>query len=352
MISIRTLNHSDDSEYINFLDSLSHASRSVLGYHYPFYRDMLESIGLGHACYFGAWDGPTLIGVLPAFTKRSEIGTAYCSLPFFGPNAGVLCHRSSQEEEIHRSLINELLAHARDDDAISCSIYTPFLSPEPFNNYYRKYCRDAVSIEKFTQYNPLVGEPNWPSKKKWDIRKAYQQGIEVSSKHDDAHLDTVYEIYKTQCLSRGIPLKPRECLNHLTADCVLNKYSKIYYALHEGRVVGALLTVYSSVVASYYLPCCLPDYISKQVNTLLLDVAIREAHAMGISFWNWEASSDRQSGVYKFKRRWGATDELYNIYVTPFKPHSFYASVGAHAISEHFPNFYVYPFHLIDKLAN
>src|SRR5262249_11014148 len=119
-----------DEEIVSFLNSLGRVTPSVLGYHYPFYRDMLVEIGIGQPIYLGARLNDTLIGLLPAFKMDSTAGVVYASLPFFGPNAGVLSNADERRGEIHRALLQTILARARQDRALSCSIYTPFLFDE------------------------------------------------------------------------------------------------------------------------------------------------------------------------------------------------------------------------------
>src|SRR4051812_34188191 len=110
-LKVTLLEKTTDAVYAAFLDRLSGKNPAVLGYHYPFYRDMLVSAGIGEPLYYGAWAGPELVGVLPGFIKKSPAGLAYCSLPFFGPNAGVLCAGGDAESEIHRELLTTVLRY-------------------------------------------------------------------------------------------------------------------------------------------------------------------------------------------------------------------------------------------------
>jgi len=80
-----------DDQLEEFLSKLSEVDSCVLGYHFPFYRDMLLGIEVGEPFYLGLFEEDEIVAVLPGFIKTSELGKVYSSLPFFGPNSGVLC---------------------------------------------------------------------------------------------------------------------------------------------------------------------------------------------------------------------------------------------------------------------
>lgn len=148
---VELLNESHDPEYIAFLDRLGQTSPSVLGYYYPFYRDMLTSIGVGTPLYWGAWQGGELVGILPGFTRRADPGISYCSLPYFGPNAGVLCAADEMERPVHSALIAAVLDYMHSQrDPLTASFYTPFY----FDRYqcYDVLLPEAIIVPKSTLF--------------------------------------------------------------------------------------------------------------------------------------------------------------------------------------------------------
>ncbi|MBI3711059.1 MAG: GNAT family N-acetyltransferase [Proteobacteria bacterium] len=337
---VEQLRRDQDSELTAFLDTLGAGSVPVLGYHYPYYRDMLEAIGVGEPHYLGARRNGTLIGCLPAFQKKSPAGTVISSLPFFGPNGGVLC-APEQAEAIHAVLLAAIVEHARGADALSCSIYTPFQLPD-FGLYDRALSGWPV-VEKFTQYQSL-GDSRDQSVT-WSLRKAQRLGVTVSTELTPERLDGFYAIYTQNCRDYGIPLKPRACVDFLTTPEMLRTRTRIYFALHENKVLGGLLMVWSPAVASYYIPCSLSEARNMQPGTMLIDAAMRDAHAAGLRLWNWESSPSRDSGVYKFKKNWGGTIErAYRIYVQSFAGEDRIRTLGRDGIAREFPYFFVWPF--------
>ena len=350
-IDVEELLLGDDDEYISFLNRLGHISPSVLAYHYPFYRDMLVEIGVGQPVYLGARLNGKLVGVLPAFTRESTLGIVYSSLPYFGPNAGVLYSDSEARAEIHTALLQALLSRAEQDKALSCSVYTPFLFDE--FQLYDAAMPDALVVDKFTQYLDLKTVP-WGKEIAYDskeitrnLRKAKRRGVAISKDITPERVEAFFAIYERNCNDHGIPLKPRKCLEFLVGEGIRSGHADIYFAFHEGEMVAGFLVIWSPLTASYYMSCILTSAKSLQAHTALIDQAIQDARARGIQIWNWESSPSRELGVYRFKKQWGSVEASYRIYVQAFHTRDKFQRLGRDGILGHFPFFFVYPFDLL-----
>ncbi len=343
-MKVTELSKDDDPALTTFLDSLAQSSASVLGYHYPFYRDMLVSLGLGDPLYLGVYDGAQLVGILPSMVRRSAHGLAINSLPFFGPNAGALSSAEGKRE-VHQLLVDELLRRAEAEKALSCSVYTPFLGDA--EDVYASAFQGGARVDKLTQYLRL-DRIQWSAEVRRDLRHAEQLGVTVTTNITQTRLDAFYAIYETNCQDHGIPLKPRRCIDELTRPAVLGKRTHMYLALVEGRVIGGLLMIWSPATASYYIPCSDRAFRTSQPGSLLIDHAARHAQQAGLRIWNWESSPDRESGVYRFKKKWGSEECTYRVYCRSFAGTDKLAELGRERIASEFPYFFVWPF---DRLA-
>lgn len=339
-VEVVELSSRDDAETTSFLNSLAGESVSVLGYHYPPYRDMLQSLGVGRPRYLGARRKGQLCGYLPVFQKQSASGSVLCSLPFFGPNAGVLCAQLDRKE-IHSALLGELLSLAESDGVLSCSVYTPFR----FDDFalYEESFTGAVVANKLTQYLDL-SLVRWPKGVSYDLRRAQKASISVTSEVTRERLESFFEIYWQNCTDHGIPPKPRACLEFLTAAKVRGALTQVYFAIMEDKLVAGLLVVFSPATASYYLPCSAAEFRSHQPGPLLIDRAVQDARSRGIRFWNWESSPGRDSGVYAFKEKWGSQEAAYRVYCKTFQSEEKIRQLGRERIAREFPYYYVWPF--------
>lgn len=342
------LDKSFDDELISFLNKLAHEGQPVLGYHYPFYRDMLETIGVGESFYTAVLnENNSFIAFFPGFIKSMEEGTVFSSLPFFGPNAGIICNYENPDcEELHNVLLNFLFKKLEKYNMISFSLYTPFNSDKLFN-IYGKLLTDVMCIDKFTNYID-IDTFKLSTSLAYDIRKADKSNVVIKTEIGLNDIDEIYKIYYKNCIDYDIPPKSKMCLEILIKQQHLNPNIKTYLAKIEDKLIGALLMIYSPQIASYYLPCSVHEYRSYQPTTLLINHAINECKERGIKIWNWESSPSKESGVFKFKKKWGSSEGHYKIYIKPYKNPEFYKGMGVNQIQELFPYYFVYPFNQLN----
>ncbi len=341
-MKVEQLKDSHDEECRAFLDRLGKSNPSVLGYYYPFYRDMLAHIGVGVPFYWGAWAGSQLVGLLPGFLRRSEHGLAYCSLPYFGPNAGVVCDPGEHAGEIHAALLTLVLDYlGGQPEPLTASFYTPFLLDR--HECYDDHIPDAVIVPKKTLYLDLQN-PTWESKIRYDLNKASKHGLAVSEELSPDRIETLYEIYRQNCLDHGIPLKPKPAIEFLLTRGIEYGRVSCYLAFEGSDLTAGLIVIWGPQTVSYYLPCSTPRGRSVQAGTFLIDWAIKEAGKRGVRYWNWESSPSIDSGVYRFKSKWGSIESDYRVYVRGFASIEKLRGIGAAGLSEHYPFFFIYPF--------
>jgi len=343
-MKVEALDSSKDIELINFLDELSLTSISVLGYHYPFYRNMLQQIQVGTPLYLGLFDNDKLLAVLPGFIKSTPAGNVYSSMPFFGPNAGILCAEDEKTKYAPIILVH-LIEFLKENEFISASIYSSFFSsPSIESNIFSPMF--PLEVKKFTSY---ISMPDLfiSNKVLYDIRKAEKEGVTISTNVTSEKVDKLFEIYHQNCEDFKIPEKPKACIEFLAAEAKSSENISFYFAEIDGKLIGGLIMIWSKSVASYYLPCSLNEYRSIQPNTLLIAHALNVAKEKRIKIWNWESSPDKESGVYKFKKKWGSSDGEYSIFIRNLKDTNFFKVLGKKGLSTLFKYFFVYPF---DKL--
>jgi hypothetical protein len=341
------LSEKNDAEIIEFLNDSGKNNPAVLGYHYPNYRNMLEKIGVGDALYIGVRNPEgKLIALFPGFIKTQPEGTVYSSLPFFGPNSGIICSlEGDTKKELYKSTLSFLMDHFDNYEMVSASIYSNFFDNTDVH-ILEEYLTDPIVVDKFTNYLQLENL-KLSSVRERNIRKAIKSGVKIRSTTDERDVDEIFEIYKQNCDDYGIPPKPKECLSTLIKQGESFETTKTYIAEYENCIIGALIMIYSPLTASYYLPCSKHEFRPLQPTTLLIKHAIEESKENGIKIWNWESSPSKDSGVYKFKRDWGSVDGYYKVFVKTYKPNTFFKQLGKEEISRLYPYYFVFPFNLM-----
>lgn len=344
---VRKLNVSDDQILTEFLNIQGQKSPSILGYHYPVYRDMLSRISVGEDYYLGLFEKEELIGYLPGFIKKTNVGNAYCSLPFFGPNAGIILADNIEKEQGYRMLIEHLLQNIeRIGNFISVSIYTPFL----FNEYglYEGMISSAILVDKFTQYL-FLPDTKWDNKISYDLRKANKSGIVISNEISKKNIDDFYQIYLDNCVEYSIPVKPKEAVYYLIEKGMDLGIVTLDFTFYEGKMIAGLMMLWGPSTASYYIPCTVDSVRTLQPNTLLIDHAVNYARQHGKNYWNWESSPAIDSGVFKFKKKWGSNKGDYKIIVYTPQGTEILKSLGKETIQKKFPYFFIYPFQNLEQ---
>ncbi|ACB33667.1 hypothetical protein Lcho_1399 [Leptothrix cholodnii SP-6] len=345
-VSVEDLSPENDAQVCAFLDALGRHTPEVLAYHYPFYRDMLAQVGAGTPVYLGARCDGELVGLLPAFMHRGELGATCTSLPFFGPNAGVLCSAppGALWRDIHAALLEALIARARQADAWACSVCTPFLSAH-FERY-DAAMPQALVVERSTQYQMLqtLADTQHAGALARNLRKAEAAGIEICTEPTPERVECFYAIYRQNCDAHGIPLKPRIALDRLMSEGLSGRHARVSFAYRAGEMLAGLLVLVSPRTVSYYTPCTRAEDRALQPGVLLIDRAMRTARAAGQTHWNWESSPGRDSGVYRFKQKWGAREAGYRTYVMALRDEQAFRQLGRQRLAAAFPWHYVYPF--------
>ncbi len=344
-MELKVLTAEDDPAYVQFLDKLSSQCDHVLGYHYPFYRDIIQQCGIGTPCFIGAFVRNELLAVVPGFVKSTKIGTCYCSMPFFGPNAGVMCLDQALSKEIHNSIIDYTVKQVEKMfNPIAISFYTPLF----FDDFdlYDKNLSNSVFVEKHTQYLDIQ-RTEWSNKIRYDLRKAEKSGVTISESVTPEKLAILIDIYNENCADYGIPPKPRKFIERLGKSAADGRHLEIYFAYHEEEIIGGLIVIFSKTTLSYYLPCSRDSSRSLQAVTFMIDHAFKKAKGRGIKYWNWESSPDQESGVFKFKKKWGSVGSTYRVYAKLLCTMDYLKSLGREGIEREFPFFFVYPFNKI-----
>lgn len=327
-----------------FMKEIAKKNESVLGYHSIEYLKMLQDIGVGEflGLIIKEMETERMLGFVPGFIKTAKLGTVYSSMPFFGPNASLIYDRSeSNTHLLHSYTFQTLKSEMETRDVISFSMYSPFHDGDAME-FYNSFFKDELVVEKFTSYIDLSAL-QLSTSLQYDIRKALKSGVQMRNAIAE-DVPAVFDIYMKNCEDYGIPPKPLACLQQLIESSSDQGFTESYVAVHDDKIIGGLIMVYSESTASYYLPCSIHEYRSMQPTTLLIKHAMDKCLERGIKYWNWEASPSKESGVFKFKQKWGSQEGEYKIFISPRRDKEFFKKLGSAEISANFPYFFVYPF--------
>jgi hypothetical protein len=343
-------NDIDETEYVSFLDGFASRPGVALAYHYPFYLRFLSDMAYpgGTRRFVTARDAKgALVGVLPAVHVKTAAVSAWLSLAYFGPNGGALVPDAASAAGA--LTIRELVANARLDAVeLGCgsmTIYTPLEAPA--DDYRAGLGGHAFEIERVSQvlvFPDGAEQSPWPSKVRYDVRRAAALGVTVRAIDNERELDAVWQIYQRNCEDAGIPLKAREHLFALYRSA--GSRGVFLLAEHAGAIVAGLVCLMGGGVLSYYLPCTRAAARPMQPGLLLLDHAVARAREAGCGLLNFESSPGADSSVYQFKSRCGGEPVAYRVFVSLLTPGALdgYRRLGAEGLAREASHAFIVPF--------
>ena len=342
---VQRLDSKSENEYESFV---SNVSKPLIYYSLKF-RQLLRRFLDAEDIYFLARDAAgEIVGVLPAFLKKTKHGNVLNALPFYGSHGGVLT--SDKSGVVHFTLLEAFNNLAESNNCLTSTVITtPFDISLEFYEKYSKYTHRDSRIGQLTPL-PESDDHDVPNlvmgmihpKPRNMIRKAQKAGISVVREEDLSILSFIATTHREHIESlRGIA-KPLKFFNDLSKTLRYGDDYDIYSAHYEGKLIGGLLLLRFGRTIEYFCPVTVADFRSIQPLSLIIFKAMCDAVKEGYHWWNWGGTWHTQNGVYNFKKRWGTEDYPYYYFTRLLD--SKVTSMTSSEVLEVFSHFYVIPF--------
>jgi lipid II:glycine glycyltransferase (peptidoglycan interpeptide bridge formation enzyme) len=173
-----------------------------------------------------------------------------------------------------------------------------------------------------------------------NVRKAQRAGFEVA--RDEDALDDLRRLHEENMAAIGGAAKSPAFFDAVPRHFRAGEEWQLWVARRDGAAAGALLTFHFARTAEYYTPAIAHDHRSDQPLAALLVAAMADAAERGMRRWNWGGTWRSQTGVYRFKRKWGADERRYR-YLTQLNDERLLDS-SPQELGARFANFFVVPF--------
>jgi len=333
-MEIKILNEDLYEDYENFLLS---DPRSLF-YHSIKYKNFLEDLLGCESRYLLAYENNKIIAALPLMIKDGPLGKVINSLPYYGSNGGII--GDSHNKDAISLFKNDLslmeyasltMVSSPTEDSIS-ELFSTFtdqrisqITPlDPDSDDYDQYIFSV--IESSTRRN---------------IRKAQNLNIKVSIQNEKA-LPFLEQVHNENMLSIGGKAKSPDFFSKIRHHFEPMRDYKVYVAESEGISIAGLLLFFYNKTVEYFTPVIQQEHREKQALGLLVFEAMKDSMAKGYNAWNWGGTWLTQTGVYQFKKKWGAIEKSYH-YATIIK-NSNILSVDQKILMKAYDGFYIYNF--------
>jgi lipid II:glycine glycyltransferase (peptidoglycan interpeptide bridge formation enzyme) len=176
--------------------------------------------------------------------------------------------------------------------------------------------RHDLTDERIAQWTALAGEdlpPGVEASARRNIQKARSAGVTVREAADAVPF--LEATHRENMAAIGGRAKPAEFFARLdTMTC--GRDWRLHLAEQDGAPLAALLTFEAAKTVEYVMPVVVESARTLQPTALILAVAMADAARRGFTRWNWGGTWLTQEGVYRFKKKWGASERRYRYFIT------------------------------------
>jgi len=236
--------------------------------------------------------------------------------PYMG-YGGCSCDPAGREETV-AALTEATLQWAREQGCITATIALPPFSAEVETAYVAAMQPD-YRFENFHQYHALDQHPLAGLKAKRrgavksEIRRARSAGVELALAASGEDVDAWLDIYEARYAEIGATCLPRAYHRGLWATFAPLGRAELVLARLGGELIGGTLFLLGRGIVDYFSTAFRSDTMKLYPATLLLDRWLARYVEAGVGTFNWQSSPSRDTGVYAFKKRWGAREATYPI---------------------------------------
>ena len=336
------LTAADEAAYARFLER----SPAATVYHSVPYRDLVLRCTRGAPRYGLAWRGTEVVGVLPLIVTDGPLGPVANSLPFFGSYGDIL----TSDADAARAL-----RHWFNDQIERDGIIAATLISNPFDQAHLVDWENPTFVdERIAQWTVLADERSEAvdiramidGSARRNLAKALSERVSVDI--DNTALDFLAECHRENMAEIGGLTKPTSFFSALPGAMVAERDYRIYVAKRDGEPIAALLVFLFKHFVEYVMPVTAPGNREHQPTAAIILRAMQDAQSDGRRVWNWGGTWTSQTGVYRFKKKWGATEKRYS-YHTYVRDDGVLAQ-SAEALSAGYPYFFVVPFAALSRV--
>jgi lipid II:glycine glycyltransferase (peptidoglycan interpeptide bridge formation enzyme) len=186
---------------------------------------------------------------------------------------------------------------------------------------------------------------------RWAIMKAARNNVLVKALNDfeGGTMDQLYDMHVENAARGGAPAKPRVFFEKIRQFFQIHRDYDVYAAEYKDKLVAGLLVFYFGRFAEYFVPAVKADYRNLNPMNLIVLKAMANAAQRGVRIWNFGGTRESMSGVYIFKRSFGARDYDYHYFTSVVSDPSNLLALTASEMRSGYQWFYVLPYSMLAR---
>ena len=270
-----------------------------------------------------------------AYIKSSQFGTVINSLPFFGSHGGPFSSDTLGQKE----LLEKFGEKIEEINPISVTlIETPF---QPLNDGTLHQIGLEYVDFRIGQFTPLPADmTNFHVKTRNAIRKGLKLKLNIEKNNDEGDWSWMQSLHeKSISQMGGVPKKMAifDSLKKAFGDDV-----ELWIGYLGKKAITGLVIVKFHETIEYFTPVVDETYKDSQALSALIYTVMQKFSERGFKLWNWGGTWESQTGVYRFKSRWGAFDKPYRYFNQVRSDHIY--QISSDTLNQEFPYYYLYKY--------
>lgn len=257
---------------------------------------------------------------LPLLVKDGPKGCVANSLPFFGGHGGpFLLDQSVKSRKLALvELENRIQNKSYSSVTVVENPFSPITSEEEQEFKYLRVVDSRISQVTHWPKEERLSEQTLLEKYHQKTRNAVRKGLShLGEVTEDASSEDVFDFliqeHQTSISQLGGQPKQRYIFENLKTH--LSDAVHVYVAYtKENDLAAALLTLEFGDTVEYFTPVVKPEYRESQLLSALIYKVMFKKFTAGFSFWNWGGTWESQTGVHRFKSRFGAEERPYRYF--------------------------------------
>jgi hypothetical protein len=287
--------------------------------------EVISACGEDEAFHFVARNDLVIKACLSAYLFEGSAGRIMLSSPLPGSYGGIASECLPPEEAEHLSF--ELLRTFTETARMQRASLATIISA-PFHGDPERWSRvhpPAYLHENFFQYldltEPLGASLNSKGRSnlKRKIRLARESGFEVEVVDSTSPplkarelVPEWHKVHVARMKEIGARPIPQSMFVAIVGRLLPKNKALIILAKSAGELIGGGIFIGQHAIWDVYMMSSRSSGFEGHINSLITLTAIEHLTQKGVRLLNWQGSSSRDSGVYRYKAEWGSREGRYH----------------------------------------
>jgi len=295
-------------------------------------------------------------GGLPLYLFEGPSGNALISVPHPGPLGGVFVRPglpAEAVEVVYASLLTRALGAAQARQCLTLTLLTnPFEDDLP---RYRRHLAPEIIYENFTQFARLpeivtadgqICLPDYGRRSNLsrNLRAARAAGFTLKVCETEADLEGLYAVHVQRHQEMEVEPFPVGLIWNIQRELVSRNKARLLLVKEGEAIASGCIYIYHRAVLDVLRLSRDSRFAHQGPNFLNTEHSLLWGRQQGIQIYNWQSSSQREDGVYRYKQQWGAHETPYYFVTRLLCPPGQLEAIGVERLKADYAGHFVVPY--------